>query len=121
MRKFVVASFAAFACIPALCEQAFPDGATAPSAQEVQALLADKTFRTTVANGSVWRMQYKANGYIFFNAAAGYSDSGKWRTEDGRLCTEMQRTPASCSDVRVSGGTLYMKRPNGEIIKFEPL
>ncbi|MBK6009507.1 hypothetical protein JJB11_25695 [Ramlibacter ginsenosidimutans] len=66
-------------------------------------------------------MQYNANGYIFFNAGAGYSDSGKWRTEDGRLCTEMQRTGPSCSDVRLSGGTLYMKRPSGEILKFEPL
>jgi YD repeat-containing protein len=120
MRKFVLASFAAFVCVPALCQQAFPDGATAPSAQEVQGLLAEKTFRSTLANGTVWRMQYNSNGYMFFNAGAGYNDSGKWRAEDGRLCTEMHRTGASCADVRLSSGTLYLKRTSGEIIRFEP-
>ena len=42
----------------------FPDGAAAPSAAELKQLLSDKTFDAKLANGTTWRLEYKANGYI---------------------------------------------------------
>lgn len=100
--------------------QDFPEGAKAPNAAELKALMVDKVFDVKTARGA-WRYEVKSNGYFFLNIAANnYSDSGEWRTEDGRFCTKPQKTAASCNEMRVVGSGLFMKRDNGEIVQFTP-
>lgn len=76
-------------------------------------------FKVKTAAGGAWRLQYQAGGVFIFNAG-GYSDSGKWRIEDSKLCSEPQKSPAACNEMRLAGDALYLKRDSGEIIKFEP-
>jgi hypothetical protein len=99
----------------------FPAGATPIGAEPLKARLTDRVFGAKMTDGRAWRFEWKSNGYFFINIDSGYSDSGKWRTEDGKVCAEMQKTGASCSDMRVVGDVLYMKRAsNGEVVALQP-
>ena len=95
----------------------FPQGLKTPSAIEVQELLSDKNYQTTLPNGNVWRIDYKSNGYLFF-VNGGFTDSGKWRAEDGRMCFQMSKSGSGCSEVRVGEGAMYVKRANGDILRY---
>ena len=113
------ASFLAFAAILATAAHGaeFPEGLRTPSAAEVQDLLSDKNYQATLPIGHVWRVDYKSNGYLFF-VNGGYTDSGKWRAEDGRMCFEMSKSGSGCNEVRTADGALYVKRANGDILKY---
>lgn len=95
----------------------FPEGLRTPLANEVQDLLSDKNYQAILPNGNVWRVDYKSNGYLFF-VSGGFTDSGKWRAEDGRMCFQMSKSGTGCNDVRVGEGAMYVKRANGEILKY---
>jgi hypothetical protein len=98
----------------------FPPEAVVPATEEVQALLANKVFRVTRADGNHWRLQFKDNGYYFINTAQGFADDGRWRVEVSRLCIEPRKGTAGCSEVRMVGGQLHLKRAtNGEIVHYE--
>ena len=97
----------------------FPAEAKSLAADALQQRVAGKVFNVKPAAGPEWRLQFQANGYYFINAG-GYSDSGKWRTEDSRLCTAPQKRPASCNEMRLASEALYLKRDSGEIVKLEP-
>lgn len=97
----------------------FPTEANALNAEALQARLSGKVFGVKTAGGATWRLQFQAGGLYFINVG-GYSDSGKWRTEVSNLCTEPQKRPAACNEMRLVGDVLYMKRDSGEIVKFEP-
>ncbi len=62
------------------------------------------------------------DGDYFVNIApSGFSDSGKWRIEESKICTEPQKTAASCNEVRTLGEALVVKRAaNGEVIRLDP-
>ena len=100
--------------------QTFEEAAPPPSADEVRKILSGNVFSVSIADGSTWRVDFNKNGYYFFNASGGYSDSGKWRTEDGKLCVEPRKTPAACNDARVNQGFLVLKRLTGEIVVYRP-
>ena len=97
----------------------FPADAKPLAPEELRERVSGKVFKVKTAAGGAWRLQYQAGGVFFFNAG-GYSDSGKWRIEDSKLCSEPQKSPAACNEMRLAGDTLYLKRDSGEIIKFEP-
>lgn len=98
----------------------FPEGVRMPTAQEVQELLADKNYQATLPNGNVWRVDYKANGYLFF-FSGGFTDSGKWRAEDGRMCFELSKSGSGCNELRIAEeGSFYVKRLNGDVLKYVP-
>jgi hypothetical protein len=120
--KFVpfLTLLAACCCVVSAHAQDFPAGVTVPAAADVQQRLADKVFNTKLASGQGWRLEYKSNGYFFINVSNGYSDSGKWSAQDGRLCHEPRKTNASCNDLRAGADTLFLKRDNGEIIELVP-
>jgi hypothetical protein len=100
--------------------QDFPADAQPLPADAVKARTTDKVFKVALANGNSWRLEYRANGMFFINVApSGYSDSGKWRPEDSKICSEPQKSKASCNEVRLLGDALYLKRDNGEVIKLE--
>lgn len=68
-----------------------------------------------------WRWAWKASGDFAIKTSRGYRDTGKWRAEEGKVCVEMTRSAASCSDMRLVGDVLYMKRAsNGEVVELQP-
>jgi hypothetical protein len=88
----------------------FPTEAVVPTAEEMQAHLTNKVFRVTRADGNHWRLQFKDNGYYFVNTVQGFADDGRWRVEGSRLCAEPRKGAAGCSEVRMVGGQLHLKR-----------
>jgi hypothetical protein len=98
----------------------FPPDAKPLAADALQQRLTGKVFHVERADGNHWRLQYQGSGYYFINTSRGFNDSGKWRVEDSKLCAEPQKTPAGCSETRLLGESLYVKRAvNGEVIKLE--
>ena len=83
-------------------------------------LIAGKAFSVKLTGGGSWRLEYKAGGYCFVNTSGGFNGKSVWRAQDGKLCSEANGTPEVCNDVRVSGGLLYLKRINGEVIVLTP-
>ncbi len=125
MKKLIAAGLLAGAAFGALAQTAapaqdFPGGAVAPTAADIRGRLAGKIFTVKLADGGNWRWEYKDDGYFFFNSSSGFKDSGKWRTEDGRLCHNGRKIGDSCNSVMEHSNTLHMKRDSGEIVKFEP-
>ena len=100
--------------------QSFPAEATIPTAAEIQKLLTASTLSATLADGTIWRLEYKSNGYFFLNTSRGFNSKGDWKAEEGRLCGQLQGRPPACNDVRVHMGVLHYKRDTGEIVKFVP-
>ena len=100
----------------------FPPGARAPSAAEAAGLLRGKSFNLANPNGSSIRVDHAADASggvaIYFS---GRSDSGTWRTEDGRVCLDGFRAmPSVCNDVRLVGSDIYVKRANGQVVQSVP-
>jgi hypothetical protein len=98
----------------------FPADAQPLSADAVTRKVAGKTFDTQLRDGTRVRLEYKSNGYLFINAAGGYANSGPWRAEDGRICSQMKGAAASCNEVREQGQRLFVRRDNGELIALDP-
>ncbi len=97
----------------------FPAEAKPLAADDLRQRVSGKVFRVKTAAGAAWRLQYQAAGSFYINVGS-FSDSGKWRIEDSKLCSEPQKSPAACNEMRLAGDALYLKRDSGEIIKFEP-
>lgn len=95
-----------------------PDASPAP-AKELQERLAGKVFAVKPASGPAWRWQFDDSGYFFINAGQ-FQDSGKWRTEDGQLCTEPRKIKPSCNNVHFAGARVFLKRDSGEIVELLP-
>jgi len=99
----------------------FPEGAVPVTAEQLRARVTDRAFGAQMTNGDSWRFEWKSNGYLFLNAGSGYSDSGKWRVEDGKICAEMKKSGPACSEMRLVNDVLYMKRAsNGEVVALQP-
>ena len=98
----------------------FPPDATALTAAELKERLADKVFSVQLANGGSWRLDYRANGHFFVNVGGGGNASGPWRTEDGKLCSQVRGSDAACNEVRQRGELLYLKRTSGEVVTMIP-
>lgn len=93
----------------------FPEGTSTPTATELQVRLSGNVFSVKPFSGANWRLQYKEGGYYFINVGS-FTDSGKWNTEDGKLCSMGQKSGGTCNEVRATPDSLYLKRDNGEII-----
>lgn len=115
----VLAVFLAMACLPlASGAEEFPDGATSLSSPEVTSRLAGKVFAVKLKDGASWRVEYKANGYYFFNHSNGFADSGEWKTSDGKLCHNGRKGGASCNEVRLRDELMLLKRDNGDVVQY---
>ena len=97
---------------------AFPDGATTPSAADIQQRLAGKAFEIKLADGSMWHVQYGNGSDYDFKSSKGFADHGDWKAEDGKVCSKGSKMPYACNEVRVKGDDLYLKRDSGEIVQF---
>ena len=87
LRPRVLASLLALGAIGAA--QAFPDGATTPSASALAQHLNDRVFGTALADGTALRIEFKSSGYLFIDTSRGRNLKGEWKAEDGRLCAKM--------------------------------
>jgi hypothetical protein len=121
MRRFfllatVVAPLGVFA--QASFPTEFPGDSAPVDAAALKQLLSGKTFVGKPSSGSEFRVQYK-DSHAFLNVGS-VSDSGPWRTEGSSVCNDWRTVRPSCSEMRVSGKTLYVKRANnGEIIRLQ--
>lgn len=98
----------------------FPPEAEPIVAQALKSHLAGRVFKARLYDHTGWRLQFKGD-FIFVNISSGASDSGRWRTEDGRLCVDYQRFPSGCSDIRASDSRIYLKRAStGEVVTLIP-
>jgi hypothetical protein len=66
-------------------------------------------------------MEYNASGFVFVNIGTGARDTAKWHAEEGRACFEFRGAfHSGCSEFRVVGDGLYLKRAStGEILALE--
>lgn len=95
----------------------FPANALALNKQELDARLRGQVYVGATSSGIGWRVDYKDSGYMFVDMDNGASDSGTWRTEDGKVCVEYRKAfPSGCSEVRGSADALYSKRDDGKIV-----
>ena len=123
MKPFIfLFSWVLLACSGASAQNAaaqqFPSEATPITAKDLGERIADKVFAVRLADGTGWRLQYKANGYFFVNTTTGFNGSGKWTAEDGKLCSELKGNKPSCNEVRQTVDAIYLKRDSGEIIRL---
>ena len=116
----VIALMALCVCTAAVLAQSaptkeFPTDAQALSVDELKQTLSGRVFVLSWVGAPAWRMEFKSDGYIFFNAG-GANGSGTWRAESGKVCTEMRAFGDNCNEIRKSGDLLYYKRLSGEVI-----
>src|SRR5688572_21081389 len=74
-----------------------PPDSTPLAGEDIRARVAGKVFNWQAATARFpARLQFDANGYAFINVSNGQNDSGTWRIEGTKLCTQWQRIPSSC-------------------------
>ncbi len=97
----------------------FPADATPLAAGALQDRLSGKVYSVKPADGSEWRWELKSGGTFFINIGS-FSDYGKWRVEDSKLCSDGRKIKASCNEIRQHGSALLLKRDSGEIVEMVP-
>ena len=106
---------------PAAAPAEFPPAAQALTGDALRQKLDGRVYAATAANGRAWRLEYTRSGYMFVDVEPTFKDSGPYRVEGSQVCVTMQRTGASCSEYRVEGETVYLKRTsNGEVLTLRP-
>jgi hypothetical protein len=98
---------------------AFPPSSTMATAQELDEHLAGKTFNAVYADGTRVQTKFGTDRGLFASAP-GFTDSGKWRVEEGKVCGSLRKTGDFCNEARFDAGTLYLRRMNGEVIRYVP-
>lgn len=99
----------------------FPADSAVLAADALQQRMAGKVYKAKLTDGATWRLEYKANGYVFLNTGTGFSDTGKWSTQGGQLCTEWNRATSGCVEARANNEAVYIKRSNtGEVVALRP-
>ena len=111
-----LASFAASAQDSATV--AFPPNSTTAGAQELRAHLSGKTFQAKYRDGTTVRSTFDADGGLSATAPA-FHDTGRWKVEDGKVCGSLRKIGAFCNEARFDSGTLYLRRMNGEVIRYD--
>ena len=97
----------------------FPTTSTMATAQELNTHLAGKTFNATYADGTRVQSRFGADGSLLASAP-GFSDSGQWRVEEGKLCGSLRKVGEFCNEARFDAGVLYLRRMNGEVVRYLP-
>jgi hypothetical protein len=97
----------------------FPPDAMILAPQALQQRLEGKAFTATLVDGTGWRLDYRGE-YVFVNVSTGPNDKGKWRVQGSQVCTDYERFPSGCSEMRASATRLYLKRPStGEVVAMD--
>ena len=96
----------------------FPPSAVPATAQTLGTHLSGKTFHAVFADGTRVQSKFAADGGLA-SSAPGYYDTGKWRAEDGKLCGSLRKIGEFCNEARFDSGVLYLRRMNGEVVRYE--
>jgi hypothetical protein len=97
----------------------WPSGALPLSPDALQQRLLGKAFIAKSVTGPDVRTEYQET-YAYINVGA-TNDSGTWRTEGSAVCNQWRQLRPSCSEIRVLGEVLYVKRANnGEVMTLLP-
>ncbi len=96
----------------------FPADSTPLTGEALQPRLSGKVFAVKTADGSIWRLEYKSNGYLFVETSRGFRDTGTWRVEGDQACGNWQKAGRSCSAFRVKDDGLFARRSSGEVIQL---
>ena len=97
---------------------AFPPSSVLATAPELNAYLSGKTFHAKYSTGTTVQSKFGTDGSLAASAP-GFYDTGKWRTEEGKLCGSLRKTGEFCNEARFDAGVLYLRRMNGEVIHYE--
>ena len=97
----------------------FPPSSVPASAQALNRHLAGKSYHALYADGTRVQSKFGADGSLAASAP-GFYDTGKWRAEDGKLCGSLRKVGEFCNEARFDAGVLYLRRMNGQIIRYEP-
>ncbi|MGL4576729.1 MAG: hypothetical protein ACRCV9_18220 [Burkholderiaceae bacterium] len=99
----------------------FPASAVPMAQDDAAKTFTDKVASFTAADGWGLRVQYKSNGYFFFNTSTGQRGSGTWVIKDSKICTKVQGdTQESCNELRRDAGRVLLKRSsNGEVVELK--
>ena len=90
------------------------------SASDLTARLTGKTFTTTGTNGTLWKIEYKSNGYVLINVQQrGFSNSisKPWRVEDSKICST-DRGVEECKPARLDGSTLVVQVTPTDTVRY---
>lgn len=96
------------------------EGLPSLSASELTAKLTGKTFTTTTANGTVWNLEYKSNGYMIVTVRGkgGQRNFSKpWRVENSKICST-DRGVEECKPTRLDGSTLVVQITPTETTRY---
>ncbi|MBV9890493.1 MAG: hypothetical protein JO090_06365, partial [Rhizobacter sp.] len=85
MRSIVLALLVPLAALAQQGGVEFPSTSTTPSAQELTSYLSGRSFRGKYADGTPVESRFGGDGSLWADAPD-FHDTGRWRTEDGRLC-----------------------------------
>ena len=119
MWKFLALLLAPVAALAQAPVIEFPSDAAPLASEALKQRLTGQVFLVNPATGIPLRVEYR-DVYAFVNVG-NFSDSGKWRVEGSSICVDWKKSPPSCSDARLAGDTLYVKRSsNGEIVAMHP-
>ncbi len=98
-----------------------PADAEVVTGEALNARFAGKVFDYVIpASRASFRMEYNASGHAFVNGGNGLNDSGAYRIEGSRICTDWKKIPAGCVEVRVKGPLLYAQRSDGSWATMTP-
>jgi hypothetical protein len=113
----LLAPAAALAQAPAPTE--FPSDAVPLASEALRQRVMGKVFVINPVAGAPLRVEYR-DVYAFVNVG-NFNDSGKWRVEGSSVCVDWKKAPPGCSEARLAGDILYVKRTsNGEIVAMQP-
>jgi hypothetical protein len=97
----------------------WPSGAEPLSPETLRQRLVGKAFVAKSLTSPDVRTEYRET-YAYINVG-NTNDSGRWRTEGSTVCNEWRNLRPACSEYRLLGETLYVKRANnGEVMMLVP-
>ena len=97
---------------------AFPPSSVVATSAQLTAHLSGRTFRSVYDCRVNVQSKFGADGALTASAP-GYYDTGTWRVEEGKLCGSLRRAGDFCNEARFDSGTLYLKRMNGEVVRYQ--
>jgi len=99
----------------------FPSDAVPIAGDALGSRVSGRVFTFKSADGSSFRLEYTSDGYSFIDTSRGFRDTGKWRVEGNTLCIDWRKATGGCSEARLKGEALYIKRTsNGEVVELVP-
>lgn len=104
--------------LPVAHSAEFPASFLVPTAQELSTHVAGKTARGIYANGTPVQSVYSPDGTLTATAP-GFNETGRWRSEDGKICGSLPKIGDFCNDARFDAGVLHLRRTNGEIVRYD--